>query len=272
LEGDRGQPEAALAWYDQAIATFQRVCANKPTDVMARRWLTSARGERAEALIRLGRLKEAEYAYLELEQSSQEAIKRDPSDHLNWYHDAPLRLRRSDLEGYRRVCREMVARFSHTDDPMIAERTAKTCLLVPDAVGDLGPVLELADRAVTGTEQNPCYFWFLLARGMADYRAGHFVNAIDWLNKALSVNREGRYPSRSLAATAHLFLAMAHHRLGRVHEARHALNQATELMEQPCPKIGRNWHIYDDYPDWLRFDVVRSEAERLVKGKAEPPK
>jgi eukaryotic-like serine/threonine-protein kinase len=239
---------------------------------LAQAWLISARGERAEALNRLGRLKEAEFAYLELEQGSQEAIQRDPSDHWNWYIEAPLRLRRGDLEGYRRVCREMLARFSHTDDPMIAERTAKTCLLVPDAVGDLGPVLQLADRAVTGTEQNPVYGWFLLARGMADYRAGHFANAIDCLNKVLSMNREARLyrNSRFLPATAHLFLAMAHHRLGRVHEARHALNQATELMEQPC-LFGAGC-VHPNPHDWLKFHVVRSEAERLVKGKAESPK
>jgi hypothetical protein len=65
---------------------------------------------------------------------------------------------------------------------------------------------------------------------------------------------------------------MAHHRLGRVHEARHALNQAIELSEPPCPKIGRYWGIDAEYTDWLRFQVIRSEAERLVNGKAEPPK
>src|SRR5262249_32416193 len=59
LGGGRGRPEAALAWYDQAIATFQRVCAKKPTDALARGWLISARRVRAEALIRLGRLQEA---------------------------------------------------------------------------------------------------------------------------------------------------------------------------------------------------------------------
>ena len=138
-------------------------------------------------------------------------------------------------------------------------------------LGDLGPVLELADRAVTGTEQNIVYDWFLLARGMADYRAGQFANAIDCLNKVLSMNRDTPYRTdRSLPATAYLFLAMAHHHLGRVHEARHALNQATELMEQPCPFAAgcRFFH----YPDWLRFQLVRPEAERLVKGKAEPLK
>jgi tetratricopeptide (TPR) repeat protein len=199
---------------------------------------------------------------------------------VNWYNEAALRLRRNDLEGYRWVCQEMLARFSHTDDPKIAERTAKTCLLVPDAVGDLGPVLQLADRAVTGTEQNPLYYeWFLLARGVADYRTGDFANAVDRLNKALSLSREagyhdspGYYESRCLAATVHLFLAMAHHRLGRVHEARHALDQAIELSEQPCPKIGRYWAVTDGYPDWLRFHVIRSEAERLVNGKAGCPK
>jgi hypothetical protein len=63
---------------------------------------------------------------------------------------------------------------------------------------------------------------------------------------------------------------MAHHRLGRVHESRHALNQATELMEQPC--LFAAGCEQPNQLDSLRFHVVRPEAERLVKGKAEPPK
>src|SRR5262249_17521700 len=38
LEENQGQPEAALAWYDRALATFKGVCAKKPTDVLARQW------------------------------------------------------------------------------------------------------------------------------------------------------------------------------------------------------------------------------------------
>jgi tetratricopeptide (TPR) repeat protein len=210
-----------------------------------------------------GRFKEAERSY-------QQALELDPSDHQNWYYDAVLRLQLGDVDGYRRVCREMLARFRETNDPGIAERTAKTCLLVPDAVSDLKPVLQLADRAVTGTEQDSLYRWFLLVKGMADYRAGKFGNAVDPLNKTLSLEGDRRYFTLPyLKGMALLFLAMAHHRLGQTDLARKALDHALELMEQKYPKIDRNEVLGPGWDEWLRFHLVRHEAELLVKGRAE---
>ena len=115
--------------------------------------------------------------------------------------------------------------------------------------------------------------WFLLVKGMAHYRGGHFDDAIEQFHQALSLGREARYfNSRSLSGTAHAFLAMAHHRLGRAAEARQALDQATELLEEPYSKIGWNWNIDLDWDNWLRFYLVHREAEALVKGEAEPEK
>src|SRR5207249_2099880 len=61
------------------------------------------------------------------------AVELDPTDHFNWYQLAPVYLELGDNEGYRRVCREMLDRFAKADQPEVAERTAKTCLLVPEA-------------------------------------------------------------------------------------------------------------------------------------------
>jgi tetratricopeptide (TPR) repeat protein len=188
-------------------------------------------------------------------------IELAPSVHLGWYLNAPLRLELGDIEGYRRACREMLTRFARAKNPIIADRTAKTCLLMPGAVTDLKPVMKLADRAVTGTEKEGCYRWFLLARGMADYRDGRFASAITWLDKSLSADSDWR--PLSLDATAHLFLAMAHQQLGRPAEARQALDKATKMMAQKLPDDpGMDWD------DWLRFQIVRREAEALVKGKS----
>jgi tetratricopeptide (TPR) repeat protein len=204
--------------------------------------------------------------------ASYEKVRElSPANHRNWSSEALLRLQRGDIEGYRGVCREMLARFSHTEDPITADGTAKTCLLAPAAVADLEPVLRLADRAITGTEQNFLYCWHVLLKGMAEYRAEHFANAIDRLNQALSLGRQTRYfNSRSLSGTAHAFLAMAHHRLGRVAQAREALDRATELLEQPYAKIGWNWNIDSDWDNWLSFYLIRQEAEKVVKGDTDP--
>src|SRR5262249_33048188 len=149
-------------------------------------------------------------------------------DHWSWYCQAPLLLEIGDMDGYRRVCQELLTRFGKTNEAYIAERAAKTCLLVPNAVPNLSPVLQLAERAVTGTEKQAIYRWFLLARGMADYRAGRFAGAVDPLRKSLSPRGQEVY----LDGMAYLFLALAHHRMGQAEEARQSLAKARALSEK----------------------------------------
>src|SRR5262249_26473016 len=55
------------------------------------------------------------------------ALELDPKNHLTWHDAAPLLLEVGDIDGYRRVCREMLARFGRPTDPYVADRTAKTC-------------------------------------------------------------------------------------------------------------------------------------------------
>jgi serine/threonine protein kinase len=265
-----GQLESALTWYDQAISTLTNVPVDETRLVVAREpQLHMARGARAVALLQLGRFNEAEQAFEELEQNYDKAVQLDPTFYWNWVCDAELHLHLGDLEGYRGVCREMLARFGHTDNPPWANATAKACLLAPAAVSDLGPILQLAERDFP--EQNLFYCYNVLVKGMVEYRAGHFDHAIDRLNQTLSLGREPRYCNpRSLSGTAYAFLAMAHHRLGRVAEARQALDQATQLVEQPYSKIDWNWSCERIWHDWLIFYLARQEAEKLLKGDASP--
>jgi tetratricopeptide (TPR) repeat protein len=187
------------------------------------------------------------------------AIDLDPSDHAAWFESAAVRLQLGDVEGYRRACCEMLTRFGRTKDPNIAERTAKTCLLAPEAVSDLEPVTALAEQVVTGTEKERGYRWFLLVRGLADYRNGRFPDALTWIEKCLAADSEWR--PVSLDASAWLIAAMAHHRLGRPERAAEALDKAVKLwQQQPAGDLGPDWD------DWLRFQLLRREAEALVRG------
>ena len=88
-----------------------------------------------------------------------------------WYQAAAIWLEAGDQDAYRRNCQEMLRRFGETDDPTIAERTAKICMLIPVASADLPPRVRLAERAVTGTEKHKYYRYFLLVRALAHYRA-----------------------------------------------------------------------------------------------------
>jgi tetratricopeptide (TPR) repeat protein len=186
-------------------------------------------------------------------------IELNPNDHRAWYYDSVLRLEAGDVEGYRRDCREMLTRFGHTDNPAIAERTAKTCLLFPDAVDNLEPVVQLAKRALTINPNHPDMKWFYLARGMADYRLGQYEGAQEWLQKALSSDEEDGIRD----STVYLFLAMAHHRLGKTEEARLA-ERALGIIDRNVPKI-ESGDLSDSWDDWLRFQINRREAEALLR-------
>jgi serine/threonine protein kinase/tetratricopeptide (TPR) repeat protein len=249
-----GALDEAVAAYDKASATLQAHAA--PARALWRRLNEG----RAETLLALDRFDEAEQTY-------QRALELDPADYWNWGIAAMLRLYRGDLAGYRLLCREMLARFNQTKDPLIAYRTAETCLLGPDAVPDLGPVLQLAARAVTDTEQHFRYRWFLLAKGMADYRAGQDAEAIEHLNQTLSLGREAKYLNiPTIDTTAHAFLAMVHHRLGQADLALQELDLAT-LRDHRYKKTGGKTRGQGWY-QLLPFEIVRREAGRLVQDKA----
>jgi serine/threonine-protein kinase len=214
----------------------------------ARLWL--ARGRRHAELKR----------WRQAEADLTRATELAPEDHSGWYLAAPVRLYQEDVPGYRRACREMLTRFGKTDDPEIAARIVESCLLAPDAVKDLKVVGKLAERATTGTEKHPQYRRFLLARGLADYRAGQFARALPWLQKSVGA----RDPFCDV--TANLVLALAHHRLEQAGEARQALDKADGIIKARFPKIEKEGPGAD-WDDWLRFQVLRREAGALIEGK-----
>jgi hypothetical protein len=98
------------------------------------------------------------------------AIAEEPDDHWFWFQSAGLWLMLRDGEAYRRHCGEMLERFEQTKSPVVAERVVKACLLAPNGVPDLARAVRFAERAITGTESDPAYDYFLFARGLAHYR------------------------------------------------------------------------------------------------------
>jgi tetratricopeptide (TPR) repeat protein len=223
--------------------------------------LTVVSQDQALAHVKLGQWDQAASIYALLAEAN-------PDEHWYWYQSAPLCLQTGNAEGYRRACREMLTRFGNTDKPEIVERTAKTCSLAPEGVSDFAPVLKLADRAVTSTEKHRDYRWFVLAKGMAEYRAGHYAAALEWLNRFS--------PRADLAhadATAFAVLAIAKHKLGSAPgadaarlagEARAALGHAQAILakKMPDPKQGRSYG--GDFHDWLHAQILVHEAEGLL--------
>jgi len=191
-----------------------------------------------------------------------ELVKLDPNDHQGWYLLAPLLLNNRNLEGYRKHCQTMLAKFSAANDPQIAERTVKVCLLLPMAGADLAAASKLADTAVTVGKDDRwvgdlAYFQF--AKGLAEYREGRFAAAAEWANKAL--HKPGEDFQRDVQAYA--VLAMARYQLGQTNEARAVLSNAEEVTETKLQKLdsgslGESWH------NVLIAHILLREAKTVV--------
>jgi tetratricopeptide (TPR) repeat protein len=247
---DRGAAYARLRQWQKAIDDCSEAINLDPK--LTRAWIV-----RGEAYLGEGEWEKAAADY-------GQVLTLDPNNDWYWYPTAALRLQIGDTEGYRRICRDVLERFGNNGQ--LSERTSKTCLLIPNAVSDLGPAFKLADRAVTGTEQQPYFRWCVLAKGLAEYRAGRDSCAVAWLTR-FSPQADGIHCD----ATAFSILAMAQHRLGRAEAAREALGHAQAILTKKMPDPGSGRPFTADFPfratdthDWLHAAILLREAEAVV--------
>jgi tetratricopeptide (TPR) repeat protein len=247
----RGRVFAELGLYDRAAADFAKAVELKPDDPQL--WLA-----RGQILGRQGRWQQAAPAI-------DRVIALNPSHHWAWYLSAPLRLEAGDVKGYRRLCREMLERFGKTQDPRIAERTAKAALLLPVAPDELDVPAQLADRALLVDPTDGLRPYAEFAKGLAEYRQGNFSAADQRVRKLVAVES----PHWNLIVPARLVLAMAQQQQGHTDTARASLARAIEVLNQSAPSVAdtgeEGWH------DWLICRILRREAESLLEGKQAKP-
>jgi WD40 repeat protein/tetratricopeptide (TPR) repeat protein len=122
--------------------------------------------------------------------------------------------RLGDAASYRRACTNFVKRWGIRLGP---NDLAWACVLAPDALADMGEVVQLAEKAY---KQSPTPM-VRNTLGAALYRAGKWEEAV----KTLDQNQG------ESAAYDWLFLAMAHHRLGHADQAREYLEKATAWLD-----------------------------------------
>ncbi len=156
-------------------------------------------------------------------------------------------LRLGDLRNYRRLCERSVA-LEHdrgTVDPAMARRLAWVCALGPDALGEPGRAVELAERSLESFKAASGRVVALNALGGALYRAGRTSEAIRRLEEAIRL--AGGQTSPQVCA----LLAMAHQREGDYSQARAWL-----------ARLDKNES--DSFWDGIEVDVLRGEAEAKV--------
>jgi len=162
----------------------------------------------------------------------------------------------------------MLRRFEGTTNPYEAERTAKACLIVPNTLADQERPVRLIEQALTCSEKEWGYPWFLLSRGMAECRAGRPQSAIEWIHKGRQKIKDAPPVYEALGS---LFLALAYHQLKEGNKARAALATATRLLDENLPKadsgdLGSSWL------DGVFCRVVRREVEGLVSEAIPAPR
>jgi WD40 repeat protein/serine/threonine protein kinase/tetratricopeptide (TPR) repeat protein len=168
--------------------------------------------------------------------------------------DAGLRYQRGlgllasgDRAGWRGATAALLDRFGGTINPRTANEVAWACVLGPAGDVDAEAPVRLAETAVRGVDE------FLKADdasrtlGAALFRAGRFDEAICRLGEATKVGSE--------QASGWAFLAMAHHRLGHLDEARRWLDRLRDYQPSADP---------DQFWNELQIRLLRSEAEALI--------
>ena len=148
-------------------------------------------------------------------------IELAPTDHWLCHQFAPVLVIAGDLDGYRQLCRRILARSGATNYLRASQQMATDCLLPPPSGADLPTVAHLADVAVRTAGVNQYLPWSQLTKGLADYRQGHFAGGVEWAQRALLA--AGKVLERDVQAYA--VLAMAQHQLKHADEARAALGK-----------------------------------------------
>jgi thiol-disulfide isomerase/thioredoxin len=253
----QGRLERAVAFEEQAVVLasgeqktqFQKVLGHyrrgespdATQDLAARAWQEGNSGKWKEAA--------ADFAKL---------IEMEPEEHYHYHGLGPVLVQVGDSQGYEEFRQEVIRQFGSTQDPMIAERMVKTCLILPCA----GPALETFDKmaatSVTLGKDHAYFLYFEFAKALAEYRDGHFDKAAEWCQQVLDAKQEG-----VREAQTYLVLAMAQQRLNHPEEARAALAKGDDLVGK-LPKLDSG-NLGPSFNDVIIANVLMREAKTLVE-------
>jgi len=191
------------------------------------------------------------------------AVEFAPSDHLASHSLTPLLLQTGDVEGYQHHRQRMLRQFSETPDPVIAEQMARDCLILPPAAADLDAIGKMVNTALVVDSTHKSWGHVYFVKGLAEYRQGHFADAVEWLQKVLA--EKG---SSSRNAQAQIVQAMAQYQLKQADQARAILADGLQSSERTLKKIGED--LGEDWKDWIIAHLLISQAQALIENKPKP--
>ena len=220
----------------EAVGAFRRAVAVAPRSASARIGLQTA-------LVEVGRSDEAIAAW-------QDGIRAIPTAHTVWDGYAEYLLFLGHDDAYRRARAALLHQFGDSRDTSVCERTGRACLLLPGTPDELRTATAMIDRALKllRPELPGARPYYLFAKGLAEYRAGHFAAAVEILDGPAAT---------ALKPAPQLVASMARFRLGQTDAARRQLAGAIASFDWgPEHADGREAQIYH---------ILRREAEGLAR-------
>jgi tetratricopeptide (TPR) repeat protein len=250
-----GKTDKVQAWAQKLHESLGREIAAATAQVEKNPTKAKPYFERAKLRVRAGHFQEANDDYAK-------GLAIDAGDHWPWFYDGCLLAYLGDEAAYRAHCAKMLERFGSSPDGHVLDCTVKTCSLLPGAAGGQEQRLnQIANQVwALGSKDERNAAWFRLLKGMAEFRAGNADRAINWLTGALTPD----LPHRT--ATAELYLAMAHQKLGHADEAKALLAKAEDRIARLTPKPGVGDLAEGGIENWLICQTALREA-RAVVGK-----
>ncbi len=242
------------------VVAFRRACAldaeilkNIKGDFLMQDWIHN-QGDKIASFARSGRWQEA---ITEL----AKVIEDGTANHLLFHLLAPLLVASGDAEGYRRHCERIQVQFVATRDPLVAERMAKACLILPGSGVDFQKLDQWVRIAMTADTNDSLFQYSQFVSGLAAYRQNDCTRASEILQPLLNHPSGEPYPR----IEAWTVLAMANHKLNRIEEARTALTNGLDLARTKLPQIeaddlGVLWN------DWVVVLALFREARTLIEG------
>jgi tetratricopeptide (TPR) repeat protein len=187
-------------------------------------------------------------------------LQLQPGEHYHYHRLAALLAVSQSQPDYERLCQKLVVTFTNSPNPYVNERVAQDCLLLPKSGVDLALIDKLADTALTIGSDESSLAYFRACKAMAEYRLGHFPQAIEWAQKA----NQSTAADPPAKAKAFAVSAMANWQLGQKEVARAALADGDRL----APKISADSGVVDLGESWVAWILARvslDEATELIR-------
>ncbi len=193
---------------------------------------------------------------------ARQAIALDPANEENYFDLALLLAAAGDVEEYHAFCRKFAEQFKTTRDPVLAERIAKSCLVLPLSGADLEAVSQLADIAAAATDRERGWAsWNHLCQALVQHRRGNPQAALELASKSLAATGLADYHRY---ASAFMVIGLSHQQLGNSNEARSAMEQGKAIIKEKLPNL-ESGDLGTYWRDWILAQALRQEAEMSIK-------